>query len=295
MATTHLVTPSTVAELAEALAGGTARTRLVAGGTDLMRTLRLPGGQPDTLIDLSGLSELSYVHRDGHLLRIGALTTFTELQYDPLVRAHALCLALAAAQVGSVQIRNVATLGGNVANASPCADGVTALVALDAVVKSIDGGGVERSRPIEEVVLGPAQTSLAPDEAIVEFSFAALGPEYRTSFAKIGSRTAVSVARLSAGLVVRLDAVADVIAETRVALGAVGGTAFRARALERELIGRRADGGAARLLADGCVAAVQASIPGRHSLPYKQHAAVGLAYDAWNGLALGPPCEPLCG
>ena len=102
----------------------------------------------------------------------------------------------------------------------------------------------------------------------------------------------MSVARLSAALVVRFDAAAGTLADVRVALGAVGGVAFRATRLEQALEGRPADEETAPLFAEGCVAAVQESIPGRYSLPYKQHAAVGLAYDAWNMLALSPPCEP---
>ena len=209
------------------------------------------------------------------------------------MREHALCLGLAAAQVGSAQVRNIGTIGGNIANASPCADSATALTALGAAVTTVDGAGSVKARPIGEVLLGPNRTSIAQDEAITEFSFAALGPEHRSAFAKVGSRTAVSVARLSAALVVRFDAAAGTLADVRVALGAVGGAAFRAVALEQTLDGRPADGESARLFAEGCVAAVQDSIPGRYSLPYKQHAAVGLAYDAWNGLALiSPPCEP---
>ncbi len=208
------------------------------------------------------------------------------------MREHAPCLGLAAAQVGSVQIRNVGTVGGNIANASPCADGATALTALGAMVATVDGAGDVRTRPIGEVLLGPSRTSLARDEAITEFSFPALGTEHRSAFAKIGSRTAVSVARLSAALVVRFDAAAGTLADVRVALGAVGGAAFRASALEGALEGRPADEEAARLFALGCVDAVQKSIPGRYSLPYKQYAAVGLAYDAWNALALCSPCEP---
>ena len=208
------------------------------------------------------------------------------------MREHALCLSLAAAQVGSVQIRNAGTIGGNIANASPCADGATALTALGAEVTTVDGAGTSRTRPLGEVLLGPSRTSLAHDEAITEFSFPALGPEHRSAFAKIGSRTAVSVARLSAALVVRFDAAAGTLADVRVSLGAVGGAAFRASRLEESLAGRPADEATAQLFAEGCVAAVQESIPGRYSLPYKQHAAVGLAYDAWNMLALSPPCEP---
>jgi CO/xanthine dehydrogenase FAD-binding subunit len=288
-----IVTPAGMQELVAALAQATPQSRLLAGGTDLVRAVRRPGNEPDVIVDLTALTQLSYVRLDGETLRVGATTTFTELQTDPLVREHALCLGLAAAQVGSVQIRNVGTIGGNIANASPCADGATALTALGADVMTVDGAGDVRSRPIGEVLLGPNRTSLGHDEAITEFSFPALGPEHRSAFAKIGSRTAVSVARLSAALVVRFDAAAGTIADVSVALGAVGETAFRASGLEEALEGRAADEETARLFAEGCVAAVQASIPGRYSLPYKQHAAVGLAYDAWNGLALvSPPCEP---
>ncbi len=292
MTPTRVLTPATRDELVEALAQATPRTRLVAGGTDLVRELHRPGEAPDLLIDLTGVSGLATIRLDDGSLHIGALSTFTGLQEDPLVRRHALCLSLAAAQVGSVQIRNAGTLGGNVANASPCADGATALMALDADVVTVDGAGEERRRPLCEVLLGPGRTALRHDEAIIEYPLPALSADHRSVFAKVGSRTAVSVARLNAALVVRLDATTGVLAEVRVALGAVGGTAFRVPELERELEGRAVDQGSARLFADGCMAAVQASIPGRYSLPYKQHAAVGLAYDAWNMLALGPVCEP---
>ena len=292
MVATQVLTPASVEELAAALAQATPQTRLLAGGTDLVRALRRPGGEPDLLVDLTGITELASVRREDGSLRVGALATFTQLQWDPLVREHALCLSLAAAQVGSAQIRNAGTIGGNVANASPCADGVTALTALGAEVATVDGAGATATRPIGEVLLGPNRTSLKHDEAITGFAFPALGPEHRSAFAKIGSRTAVSVARLSAALVVRFDAPSGAIADAHVALGAVGEVAFRVPGLEEALEGRPADEETARVFAEGCVAAVQESIPGRYSLPYKQHAAVGLAYDAWNMLALGAPCEP---
>ncbi len=292
MAAIDVTAPSTLSELIEALARATSRTRLLAGGTDLVRDIRQPGHQPDLLIDLSRLTELSYVRLDGEMLRVGATTTFTELQSDALIREHTPCLAQAAAQVGSVQIRNVATIAGNVANASPCADGATALTALGAEVSILDGAGHVTSRPLGDVLVGPGKTTLSHDQAIIEFSFAALGAEYRSAFAKIGSRTAVTVARLSMALVVRFDPVAAALTDVRVGFGAVGEAAFRDSELEQVLEGRPADEESARLFAAGCVAAVQRSIPGRYSLPYKQHAARGLAYDAWNALALCPPCEP---
>jgi CO/xanthine dehydrogenase FAD-binding subunit len=295
MPATDILTPATRDDLVAALSRATPRTRLLAGGTDLVREIRRPGHEPDLLVDLTGLRGFAGVRLDGGTLRVGALTTFTDLQRDPLVRQHALCLALAAAQVGSVQIRNAGTVGGNIANASPCADSATALTALGAEVRTVDGAGVTLTRPIGEVLLGPNRTSLAHDQAIVEFAFPALGPEYRTAFTKIGSRTAVSVARLSAALVVRFDAASGTLADVRLALGAVGGVAFRATEVEALLEGRPADEESAHILADGCVAAICGSIPDRPSLPYKRHAAIGLAYDSWNALALCPPCEPAWG
>jgi CO/xanthine dehydrogenase FAD-binding subunit len=186
-------------------------------------------------------------------------------------------------------------VGGNIANASPCADTVTALVALGADVRTIDGGGVVATRPLTEITVGSGRTSLAPDEAITEVSFAALGADQRTTFAKIGSRSTVTVARLSMALVVKFDAAAGTVSGVRVALGAVGEAAFRDARLEELLEGRPADAESARLFANGCMDAVRRAIPGRYSLPYKQHAVVGLAYDAWNAVGLCERCEPAWG
>ena len=291
----ELLTPSGLGELTAALQRTTSSSRLLAGGTDLVRSMRHDHWEPDLLIDLSGLRELVYVRLEGDRLRVGALTTFAELQTDPLVRRHARCLAEAAARVGSAQIRNVATVGGNIANASPCADGVTALVALGADGRPIDGGGRSTVRPLEQVLVGSGRTSLAPDEAITEVSFAALGSDRRTTFVKIGSRATVTVARLSMALIVKYDGVSGTVSEVRVALGAVGETAFRDARLEELLEGRAADEESAHLFADGCTDAVRRAIPGRSSLPYKQRAAVGLAYDAWNALGLCDRCQPAWG
>jgi len=295
MLNAEVLMPGGLQELTAALQRATPSSRLLAGGTDLMRSMHQDHWEPDLLIDLSGVRELDYVRLEDGMLRIGSMATFTELQADPLVRRHARCLAEAAAQVGSAQIRNVATVGGNVANASPCADSVTALVALGADVRTLDGGGRSATRPLAQILVGAGRTSLAPDEAITEISFAALGADQRTTFAKIGSRSTVTVARLSMALVLTYHADAGTMSEAKVALGAVGDAAFRDTRLEELLEGRPADEESARLFADGCRDAVRRSIPGRYSLPYKQHAVLGLAYDAWNALALCDRCEPAWG
>jgi CO/xanthine dehydrogenase FAD-binding subunit len=291
MSATRLLTPRDRSELTAALGEMTRDSRLLAGGTDLVRATTQQRHRPDLIVDLSAMAELDHVTLDDGLLRVGAMATFTRLQADPLVVRHARCLALAAAAVGSLQIRNVATVGGNVANASPCGDSIPALLALGAEVEIWDGAGRTRREPLEAVLAGAGKTTLSCGEAIVGFSFAPLDDGVRATFAKIGSRSTLSVARLSVAVVVGYQAAEGRLTTARVALGAVGETAFRDAQVEASLAGHRADSDTAFAFMEQCAAAVCRSIPGRHSLDYKCGAAVGLADDAWRGLDLSSPVE----
>jgi CO/xanthine dehydrogenase FAD-binding subunit len=296
-----LLTPSSLDELVAFLWRCTPESRLLAGGTDLVRAMHQQHREPDMLIDLSGVAELAYVHREADVLRVGATTTFTRLQADEAVRAEATCLAQAAGQVGSLQIRNVGTVGGNIANASACADSVTALVALEASVRTVKAGGAQATYPLSEFFRGAGRTRLSHDEAIVEVVVPLRAAERRSAFAKVGSRSTVSIARLSMALVVTPEPSAAAtptapapvtLRDVRVSLGAVGDYAFRELELETLLEDRLAVEETARLFAEACGDAVRRAIPGRYSLPYKEHAVVGLAYDAWNRLGVCAPCEP---
>lgn len=288
-----LLTPRDRSELVAALAGMTAGGRVLAGGTDLVRAMTKEHLRPHPLVDLSGVAELGVVEfRDG-LLRVGAGVTFARLQRDPLVLRHAPCLAAAAAEVGSVQIRNAATIGGNVANASPCADSLPPLLALGAQAELWDGAGVVRLVPVDQVPAGPGRTTLRADEVIAAFILPLAASDQRSVFVKIGSRTTLSVARVSVAAAVRYDDAADCITTAAVAFGAVGETAFRDPLVEAALTGRSASADTALWFAEHCVAAVERSIPDRATLGYKRHAVLGLADDAWQGLgfpsAFAPP------
>lgn len=280
-------TPADAQELVAALRAATAATCVLAGGTDLVLSLRRGDRTPDTIIDLSGVSELAGVSLADSQVHVGAMTTLTALAGDPVVLAHAACLAQAAGEVGSVQIRNVATVGGNVANASPCGDTIPALLALDAQVGTLDAAGRRLTRPLSDVVVGYERTSLAHDEVITELVFPAASPVARSAFAKVGSRTAVTIARLSIAVVVEHDAGSGRLSRPRVALGALGETAFRAPDLERVLDGRSADEQTRQAFAEACTLAVDRAIPGRYSQAYKREAAVGLADDVWQALWWG--------
>lgn len=318
MASTEVLTPRDLAELAAALGRATTNTRLLAGGTDLVISLRAAGRAPDLLIDLSGLRELAFVRLEsarpwldqpprggaGRLgsgpalscereeVHIGAMTTFAQLQSDATLLSLAGCLAHAAAQVGSLQIRNAATIGGNVANASPCGDTIPVLLVLDAQVQVLDAEGRITRRPLRDIVSGAGENSLAPGEAIISFSFTPLAAHQRSAFAKVGIRSTVTVARLSAALMVDLDPQSRRILAAKAAFGALGAVAFRDAGVESALCGQFADQATAQAFARACVGAVRRSIPGRASLPYKQHAMLGLAYDVWNALQVSAPCAP---
>jgi CO/xanthine dehydrogenase FAD-binding subunit len=290
----HLA-PRDRAELVEALARMTSQSRLLAGGTDLVREMNKNGLRPDLLVDLSDLDELRGVGITDGVIRIGALTTFARLQEDPVLRRHARCIADAAASVGSVQIRSAATIGGNVANASPCGDSIPALLALEAQAEIWDAGGGATLRPVSEVVTGAGRTCLQPGQAIAAFVFPVLSGAWISSFAKVGSRSAVTVARLSAAVAVEMRPDGRSIGEARVALGAVGETAFRDTLVESVLAGGRADARTGQGFAEACCDAVCRSIPGRYSLGYKCRAAAGLADDVWRGLGFPSPAEPVGG
>jgi len=270
--------------LADALVDATAETSLLAGGTDLMLTLRARATPPDLLIDLSGMHELAFIGVESGVVRIGAMTTFAQIESHTGLASHAPCLVRAAAQVGSRQIRNLATIGGNVCNASPCADGLTALLALDAQAAVLSGGHVER-RPLRELLNASGGTRLRCGQAITEFSFLALSAGQRSAFAKVGSRSAVTVSKLNAAVVVTLDAARQNIAQATVSFGSIAPIAFMDREVSAALCGQPLGGDTARHFAAACAAVAERSIPNRSSLLYKRHAIRGLALDLWNALS----------
>jgi CO/xanthine dehydrogenase FAD-binding subunit len=207
--------------------------KVIAGGTDLMihlREIRLSGGAAsETILDVSRLKELKGLDPEADRPYVGAGVTFHELESDPEVAQYLPLLAQAAATVGSVQVRQTASIGGNVANASPAADGMTALTALGAQVEiaSLEG---TRMCPLEELVTAPNKTTLRPQELIVGFQLDKL-PAGGQMFAKVGRRQAVSVARLN--LAVCLDAE---LKDPRTVLGACFPSPRRLKNVEKVIL-----------------------------------------------------------
>lgn len=210
----RFLTPPTMDEALGALAQPGAM--VLSGGTDLMialRRARQDGGElPELLVDVTRLPELKRLELDGPYY-LGAGLTFRFLEEDPSVARRIPVLARAAATVGSMQVRQTGTIGGNVANGSPAADGLSALVALDAVAEIASQDGV-RHCPLSELITAPNKTTLTQGELILGY---ALTPPAETGgqvFLKVGRRQEVAVSRLN--LAACLD---RGLADPRVVLG----------------------------------------------------------------------------
>jgi CO/xanthine dehydrogenase FAD-binding subunit len=193
----------------------------IAGGTDVMVEVNFGRLRPSAFIDVSALPELQVCDRENGQPVLGAGVSFTRIIHDmdrfqPLVQASR--------SVGSPQIRNRGTLGGNLGTASPAGDALPVLAAYEAMV-SLAGAGGRRSVPLSDFLLGPKKNVLRPDELIVDTRWRTVrGPG---SFSKIGTRNAMVIS--VAGLVLQVDEEAR---RVRVALGSVGPTVVRAKAGE---------------------------------------------------------------
>ena len=217
--------------------------RILAGGTDLMpqsKAGRLALGP--TLMNIRRVPELKGVALDGDAIRIGALTTITELLADPLVRQHLPVLAEACDHFASDQIRNAGTIGGNIGNASPAGDTLVPLIVLDAVVELAskpNGSVAMRRMPLAEFFTGPGRTKRAANELLTAVRIPLPRAGHVARFYKFGTRPALDISAISIGIagVVRDGALTD----TRVAFGAVAPTPVRAPRTEAALEGKRLD------------------------------------------------------
>lgn len=221
--------PSTLAEACR-LDADLPDALLIAGGTDLVVQMSRGQRRPANLIDISRLPGLSGVHVAGAQVEIGALTLQREAETSPLLAGGAEAVREAARLVGGRQVRNIATVGGNIANASPAADVVPALMALDArlVLAGVDG---ERTMPLCDFLLGPRRTARRPGEIIASIAFPQPTAEAATAFLKAGRRKAMEIAVVNVATHLRLDG-DGTCRDVRIVLGSVGPVALRARKAE---------------------------------------------------------------
>ena len=226
---------------------------IFAGGTDLMpRWFRNLLPKPTAVVDIKGVEQLRGVKLANGEVSVGACVLLSELETDPTIRAAAPILAEAAARVACPQIRNRATVGGNLCNASPAADTAVPLILLDAVLEIAacrPNGITTREIPIAGFFRGPGSTALQPGEVLTCIRFKPLPTGSFCAWEKFGTRPAMEIAVASVGVVLRR--VEGRVVEARVAYGSVAPIPLRGRQAESVLVGQPLS----REVVDRCVAA----------------------------------------
>lgn len=243
--------------------------RPVAGGTDLLPQMKNGLVKPGWVVDLSGLTELKVLERneDG-ALRIGAAVTARALELAPAVREHFGALAEGAGVVGSLQVRNLASVGGNICNAAPSADMAPPLIALDAVAV-IAGPNGRREVPLTDFFVGVRRTVLAPDELLVELLVPATGPHSGGTYVRHTPRRELDIAVV--GVASQLTLSNGVCSKARVVLASVAPTPVRARDAEAALEGQAVTPELIARAADLAVGAAKPISDQRGSAEYRTH------------------------
>jgi len=250
-------------------------TTILAGGSDVMIDMRSGALQPRYLLDVSRLSELRKIEIRDTELTIGAAVTINEINTSDTIRRYAPALQKAADRFAGRQVRNIATIGGNVAHCSPCGDTIPPLLIHDAVAVVVGPAG-QRNVPIEEMAGGPYHCTLRPDELITHFILKPKPEEVEFAvFQKIGRRKELAIARMSMAAMIAQESDKS-ISFIRFALGSCTPTPHRFREVEEMLQGRVPD----EILlweAGGVLAERMIEITGRRlSAVYKEPAIQGL-------------------
>jgi len=231
-------TPKTLQEACRLLQEACGKAKVIAGGTDLVIGLRNGNQNPQLLMDITNLKELRGIEESDGILSVGAAVSHSEIASSSLVRQFGGVLSDAASEIGSPQIRNLGTIGGNIVNASPAADSLPPFLVLNATGTVVSQKG-EREVSVADLIRGPYETALQPHEILARISFKKLSPEIRTSFVRLARREAMAIARMSVALLVRMEE--GRVRDIRIAPGAVLPIPQRLEEVEKCLMGKSID------------------------------------------------------
>ncbi len=248
-------------DLQEAIAILTRRAtqaKVLAGGTDLLALLKERTLKPRFVVNIKRLTEMEgIIHIPGQGLRIGALTAIRTLETSSLLKEKYPALAQAAHLLGSPQVRNLATIGGNLCNAAPSAETAPSLLSFSASVR-LAGSKEERTLPLESFFSGPGTTVLQEGELLTEISLPEPPPGIGSVYLKHCPRGSMDIAVVGVAAMLLLSSVDGKVEECRIGLGAVGPTPFRARKAEELLRGEKIS---ERLVHEAAKKAAQESRP----------------------------------
>lgn len=294
--------PKTLSEAMDAFANAPRPLAPIAGGTDLLLDLQQGRHSPvQTLIDVTSIAELTALELRGDELFIGASVAVNRIVLDPLAVAHAQALTEACELIAGPQVRNVATLGGNVAHALPAADGTIALLALDAQAEiasaSTDGRVAAERRietrriPFKDLFLGPGKSALRHGEELLVGFYLPLTKHFQAScFKRIMRPQGVALPILNCA--VWLERGENIIKDIRIAVGPGGATPFRATQAEDTLRGKSFNAESFEYATEALLAQAQFRTSARRaSADYRQHIVVTLFKDtletAWQRTSIG--------
>jgi len=249
-------TPESIEEAVSLLSQYGEKSKIIAGGTDLLVQMRNKVVLPDFLISISGICDLEYIKYDEiNGLRVGALTTIGSIESSSLIQSKFSILAQAASKLGTPAIRNRATIGGNLCNAAPSADIVPALMVLGARVKIVGVDG-EKIISMEDLFTGPGQTVIKPGQMLTEIQISNLPPQSGGAYIEQTRRQGADLAIVGVAALVIMEG--DILRDVKIALGAVAPTPIRAKKAEEILKGKKLDD---RLLEESSQAASHESSP----------------------------------
>jgi CO/xanthine dehydrogenase FAD-binding subunit len=231
--------PETVGEACRLLAEYAGRAKVMAGGTDLLVSMKQQKVAPAYIVNIKAIPGLDYIrYRQEDGLRIGALATLQSVAASPVIREKFGLLGAAVDKIGTPQVRNMGTIGGNISNGGPSQDSLPGLLVLGARLKLV---GLERERtvPVDEFLVGPFQTALEPTELLTEVQIPAPPPGSAGCYRWLSKLNEVDETLVGVAVLLMTDAAGDVCREVRIGLGSVAPVPFRATKAEEVLRGRR--------------------------------------------------------
>lgn len=236
----HYFTPTTVADALGLLRQYGDQAQIIAGGTDLILDMQTGAHPPvAALVDVTRIEGLAEIRREEDFVLVGAAVTHTQIEQSALVRAHGMALVESCRVVGGPQVRNVATLGGNVAHALPAADGTIGLLALDAEVQvcTLEENGHLACgwQPLLALFAGPGRNTLRRNQMIGAFRFKVQQPHQASAFDRIMRPQGVALPILGVAAQVRLDPTGQQVVAAQIAMGPAGPIPFRATEAEAVL------------------------------------------------------------
>lgn len=288
--TSRCFCPQSIEELLDLTDIYQERYQILAGGTDLAVKIKEKIVQLDILIDISRIEKMKEISIDQEMISIGAITTHHQVTKNSIISEKFPVLAEACSVIGSPAIRNLGTLGGNLVNASPAADSIPALLALEAKVVIVSKH-LAKEVSLVDFFAGPGKTILAPGEIVTHVKVPLPGVNENCQFAKIGKRKAMAISVVNGAVKLQLDSNGETVSKAVIAVGAVAPTVTRLWNVEKFLTGGKVNKKSLRLIQELIAEEVKPIDDIRASAGYRKKVAAvlveGLIDKAWQSLREG--------